>query len=55
MKFTIAIAAIAAIALARLPEDELDAFDQSVDTKPPGMPRGAMRRSTLKVGKVLGR
>ena len=55
MKFTIAIAAIAAIALARLPEDELDAFDQSVDTKPPGMPRGTMRRSTLKIGKALGR
>ena len=55
MKFTIAIAAFAAFALAELPEDELDAFDQSVLTKPPGMPNATRRRSDIKVGRVLGR
>ena len=55
MKFTIAIAAIAAIALANLPEDELDAFDQSVETKPPGMGRPTMRRSDIRIGRALGR
>ena len=55
MKFSIAIAAMAAFALARLPEDELDALDQSVETKPPGMGRAIPRTSDIKVGRVLGR
>ena len=55
MKFTIAIAAFAAFALAGLPEDELDAFDQSVETKPPGMGAATKRKSDIKIGRVLGR
>ena len=55
MKFTIAIAAFAAFALAGLPEDELDAFDQSVETKPPGMGRSIPRKSDIKIKRALGR
>ena len=55
MKVSFAIAAIVAYAAAQLPEDELDAFDQSVDTAPPGMGRFTPRKSEIKIGRALGR